>query len=171
MNYNVATRNRIGDMNRGLLVETSVFANATYLKRTQTEIFTIKGRIMLLQLFIEGITDSGTGATLMTFNCTFTTPTIAVTALSLVTTSIASLPRGWRALWKGGAVGGSVIGLTVATGGCSDLICTSPMILGGAGFVGTIGMLGTIADQASGTSIVAAAYVPMEDGASLVAAL
>ena len=67
----------------------------------------------------------------------------------------------------GGAVGGSVIGLTVATGGCSDLICTTPMLLGGEGFVGTLGMLGTIADQASGTSIVAATYVPMSHGAQL----
>ena len=167
MNYNPTTRNRIGDINRGLLVESSVFANLTYLKRVQTEVFTIKGCIMLLQLFIEGITDSGTGATLMTFNYTFSTPVITVKAMSLVTTSIASLPRGWRATWMGGAVGGSVIGLTVATGGCSDLICTTPMLLGGEGFIGTIGMLGTVADQASGTSIVAATYVPMSDGAQL----
>jgi hypothetical protein len=167
MNYSAITRNKIGDINRGLLVQTSVFNNLTYFHQDQWEVFLLKGRIMLLQLFMEAITDAGGGASLLQFNYTFTDPAITVKPLAAVSGSIAAYIRGSRCVWVGGAVASSMVE-TVATGGCSDVICAAPVILGGKGFVGSIGMVTTIANGVSGTSQIVATYVPMSDGASLL---
>lgn len=162
-NYNPSTQERVGDLIHGLRVETGVYANLTYHHQDQWELFHIYGRILVKHLFIECITDNGGGATLLQFNYTFTTPAITVKPLTAVSGSIAALVRGSRIVCLGGAVA-TAAGVTVATGGCSDLN-TTPVILGGEGFIGTVGMLTTTADGVSGTSQAFMYYVPMSDGA------
>ena len=168
MIYNNSSRMRIADINRGLLTETSVFNNLAYFHQDQWEAFILKGRIMLLQLFMEAITDAGGGASLLQFNYTFTDPAITVKSLCGVSGSLAAYIRGSRCMWVGGAVASAPIE-TVATGGCSDVICNAPVILGGANFVGSIGFVTTIANAVSGTSKIVATYVPMSKDASLLA--
>jgi hypothetical protein len=152
----------------GIRVEVPAFANATYFLQAQWELFKIRGRILLTRLFCEMVTANSTGATLFQFNYTFTTPAITVKPLCAVSASIASLPQGSRIVWVGGAVATAAV-ITVATGGCSDVVNTNPVILGGLNFVGTLGMLTTTANAVGGTSMVVACYVPLSDGAYMEA--
>ena len=167
MNYNPSTMARIADIYRGLQVDTAVFNTATYWNKDgattgQFELFNVYGRIKWIHLFIEMITDSGGGAALLAFNYTFTTPAITVKPLSAASGSTASLVRGSRVVCLGGAVA-TATGITVATGGASDLAVT-PGILGGVSFIGTIGMVTTSANNTSGTAQASIFYVPMSDG-------
>lgn len=168
MNYNPSTIARLSDIHNGIRVETGVFNTATYFLHNGTttgqfEIFKVYGRILWTHLFIEMITDSGGGAALVQFTYTFSTPAITVKPLSAASGSTAALVRGSRIVCLGGAVA-TATGITVATGGASDLAVT-PGILGGIDFVGTIGMLTTSASNTSGTAQAVLTYFPMSDGA------
>jgi len=167
-NYSPSTIDVVGDLINGLRVEVPTFANATYLNQGQWSLFKVYGRVLLNRLFWEAITDNGVGATTMQFNYTFSTPAITVKPMCAVSASIASIVRGGRVVWVGGAVATAAV-ITVATGGFSDVVNTNPAILGGEGFVGVIGMLTATAGAASGTGKVVACYAPLSDGAYLEA--
>lgn len=171
MYYNESTRQRAADINRGLIVETSVLDNATYLLTggTQTELFNVYGRVLLLQFYLEAITDFSAHATIIQFNATFTTPAVLVQALSGEAVAVTSLAQGLRVVWIGGAV--ASLPVITSTAGISDVICVSPHIIGMADGVGSIGIVTTIASQASGTFQGALLYVPMSLGAYIEAAL
>jgi len=167
-NYSQSTVEVVGDLTNGLGVSTGVFNTATYLLHNGTttgqfELFKVYGRILWKRLFIEMITASGGGAALVQFTYTFSTPAITVKPLSAASGSTAALVQGSRIQCLGGAVA-TATGITVATGGASDLAVT-PGILGGIGFIGTIGMLTTSASNSSGTAQAFLYYVPMSDGA------
>jgi hypothetical protein len=168
--FNASTQKMLSYILNGMRVDTTELAGATYLLNgTQTELFDVYGRIMLLQLYLEITSALDANATTMQFNCTFTTPVIALNPMNAACASIASQGRGGRIVWKGGAVAtNSVI---TDSAGLSDNICTSPQIVGGIGFIGTIGMLGAAASQAQGKFIASAHYVPMSDGAYMKAKL
>lgn len=173
MNYNPSTIARIADIKNGIWVATSVFDNATYFDANSTttgqyELFNVYGRIWVHALFIEAITDNGAGASQIAFNCTFTTPAIAVNAMCAKCASIAAMKRGTRINWLGGAVATNAVitdgdGLTVGA-------AVIPQIVGGAGFIGTIGMVTTDADAASGTSQAYIFYTQCADESAYVTA-
>ena len=163
MNYAPSTRARIADLIEGMRIESSVLANVTYLHRDQHEVFTIVGRIMVLNLFWEAITVNGTGATLFQYNFTSTTPAVAVQPLGAVSASIAALAQGQRVVNVGGAVGTAHV--ITASAGISDVTNLSPQIIGTKDGAGTIGMLTTTADAVSGTHQHVMQYIPMSDGA------
>ena len=171
MNYNPSTIARIGDINRGIQVDTGVMLNTTYMAQSQQEDFNVYGRIMLLNLFLEVTTDFGAQATLFqyTYSCATHIPAIVATKLGLVSLSIASATIGSRVVWIGGAVGGTTHVICNTTGGISDLICVAPMIVGYKDGVGTIGHLTTIASLGSGACYHSLFYVPMSDGAYVTA--
>lgn len=162
-NYAPSTRARIADLNVGMRVETGTFASLTYMHQDQWEIFNVFGRIQITNLFCEMVTDFAGGATLFNFNYTFTTPAIAVKPLGGASASIAALVQGSRIVNLGGAVA-TANGITVATGGYSDLAVT-PGILGGLDMIGTIGFVTTVADATGGTARCVLTYVPLSDGA------
>jgi hypothetical protein len=170
MNYSPSTRSRVADIVRGLQVKTSVFINHSYFHQQQAEFFNVFGRIMLMQLFVEFITATGTGGTFLQFNYTSTTPTIGVQPISGASGSIASLFRGGRVVWQGGAVA-TVAVVTVSSvtlSGISDFISVKPQIIGLVGGIGTIGILTSNddpQDSAVPTSQVFLNYVPMSPGA------
>ncbi len=161
-NYAASTQESIGDVHAGMMVETAVVANATYLAQAQVEIFNVIGRIMVLQLFMESITVFGAQATTFLFNFTSTTPAVAVQPMSGASASISGLAQGLRAVFVGGAVATAVV--ITATAGISDVICVNPQIIGTADGVGTIGQLTAVASQLSGTCQFGIFYVPMDDG-------
>jgi len=171
MNYNPSTIARIGDIGRGLQVDTGIMLNTTYMAQTQVEDFNIFGRILLLNLMLEVTTDFAADATLFqyTYSCATHTPAIVSTKLGLVSLSIASATIGGRVYWKGGAVGGTTHVITNTTGGISDLPGTAPMIVGYKDGIGTIGHLTTIANQTSGAGYHSLFYYPMSDGAYVTA--
>lgn len=170
VNFNQSTQAMIGMITGGLRVETATLANATYLLNgTQTELFNVYGRILVLNLFIELITAASANATTLQFNTTFTTPVIAVNPMGAACASISAKGAGQRIVHVGGAVATAAI-LTDSSG-LSDITCVTPQIVGGYQFVGTIGVLGAAASQASGTFRAAMLYVPFSDGAYAQAAL
>jgi len=171
-NYAPSTRARIADLIIGMHVKTTdaVLTYLNFVDTTQTELFTIVGRVGITQLFIELTSAADANATQVVFNCTFTTPTVAVNALAVKCASIASAPAGTAINYVGGTVGSS----NSITDGAyvTDVEMAGRIaILGGessAGVntVGTIGMLGDDANQAG--TITATAhlyYFPMSDGA------
>lgn len=172
-NYNPSTIARIGDLVNGIRVDTSVLANLTYLHQDQWEIFNVVGRIKIHNLFGEVTVVCSNNATQVLFNYTSATPVIAVQPLCAKCASIAQLAVGERISWLGGAVATAAV--ITATPGISDINVT-PQIVGGvatdgSNFVGTIGILSSDADQASGSCRFTIFYTPMSDGAYVSAAL
>lgn len=178
-NYNDSTRERIADLILGMHVETTggvlVAANFTT-GGTQTELFNIVGRIGVKQLFIELTSAADANATQVAFNCTFTTPVIAVNAMCVKCASIANLGAYGRIVCVGGVVGTSAI--ITDSAGLTDVEMAGKMIiLGGVSAAGvlTVGTIGMIASDATQAATIAATahlfYVPMCPGAYAAAAL
>ncbi|HBA83388.1 MAG TPA: hypothetical protein DCZ95_04755 [Verrucomicrobia bacterium] len=172
-NYNASTIARIGDLVNGIRVDTSVIANATYLAGTQVEIFNVVGRVKIHSLFGEVCVVCSNNATALLFNYTSTTPSIAVQPLCGASGSMAQLAVAERVWWVGGAVATAAV--LTATPGISDINAT-PQIVGsvtsaGANAVGTIGILTSVANQASGSIRFSIFYTPMSDGAYVTAVL
>ena len=174
-NYSPSTRARIADLIMGMHANTThgglVAANFT--STAQTELFNITGRIGIMQLFIELTSAADVNATVVMFNATFTTPTIALNALCIDCTSIASLVAHQRITCVGDAVG-TALSLTDGPG-VTDVTMAGNMILGGetaagANTVGSIGMLASTATQAATISATAHLfYIPLSVGAFAVA--
>lgn len=175
MNFNQSTQEMIGYIRGGLRVETSTLNNASYLLtgNTQTELFNIKGRLLILQLYLEILSAGSNHATTVYFNTTFTTPVIAVNPMCAASAALNSNPaapaQGLRVVFVGGIVATAAI--VTDTAGLTDVTCVTPHIVGGHGFVGTIGMLTAAASQTQGTFRVILHYLPYSDGAYAEAAL
>jgi len=168
-NYNPSTIARIADIESGIRVDTGSIAAATYLRNgTQVELFNVYGRIKVINLFLEVITALSNNAYTAKFNATFTTPSIAVADMSAACASTAQLAAGRRITWLGGAVATAAI-VTQSAG--ISLLGATPQVIGGIGFVGTIGILGAAANHDSGACIATIFYVPWSDGAYVTAAL
>lgn len=179
MNYSPSTIERISDLILGLHTETTagalVAANFTT-GGTQTELFNIYGRIGIKQLFIELTSAADANATQVLFNCTFTTPVIAVNAMCGKCASIANLGAYGRITFVGGAVATAAV--ITDSAGLTDVETAGKLhILGGvssAGVntIGTIGMLASDATQAATIAATAHIYwVAMSPGAYVTAAL
>lgn len=178
-NYNPSTIARIGDIINGIHVKTTggilVAANFTT-GGTQTELFNIYGRVGIMELFIELNSAADANATQVLFNCTFTTPVIAVNAMCGKCASIANLGAYGRIVYVGDAVATAAI-ITDSAGLTDVEMAGKKAILGGvsaAGIktVGTIGMLASDATQAGTITATAHVfYTPMSDGAYITAAI
>ena len=165
-NYAPSTRARISDLITGMRVETGVLAAATYwlTGNTNTQLFNVIGRIKIMQLFSEIITDVDAKAVDCFYTYTSTTPSITVQPISAVNAgSMTGMKRGARH---------TCVGVTVATAcvidtqtAISPVIMKEKLIIGLKNGVGTIGMDTAAASFASGTIRVVLFYVPMSDGA------
>ena len=171
-NYAPSTRARIADLIIGMHVKTTdgVLVAAQFTDTAQTELFTIVGRIGVKMLFIELTSAADANATQVLFNCTFTTPVIAVNAMCAKCASIASLGAHGRIVWVGGAVATAAV--ITDSAGLTDVEAAGKYhILGGetaagANTVGTIGMLADDATQAATISATAHLYyIPLSAGA------
>jgi len=174
-NYAPSTRARIADLITGMHVKTTdgVLVAANFTNTAQTELFTIVGRIMVLQLFIEITAAADANATTVQFNTTFTTPVIAKNAMCAASGSIATLGAHSRITWVGGVVATAAI--LTDSAGLTDVVASglggNPHILGGetaagANTAGTIGMLCAAATQAATISATGHLYyIPMSTGA------
>lgn len=171
-NYNPSTIDVVGDLVNGLHVETGVFNTAVYwagVANTQEELFNVYGRILLLQLYIEMVTLSGGGATLIQFNATFSAPAVTVQPISAASGSTAALLAGGRVVWIGGAIASVPVVTVLIGGGISDVIAINPQIIGSVGGVGTIGTLASVANNTSGTARGNLFYAPLSDDAYVTA--
>ena len=165
-NYAPSTRARIADLVTGMRVDTGTLAAATYLATgpTATErIFDVYGRIKIMQLFMEVISDLGAGACVMYYTYTATTPSITVQPISAVGASMASKKRGFRHFCTGVTVATACV--IDAQPGISPVIMKEKLIIGLKGATGKIGINTATATIATGTVRFSLFYVPMSDGA------
>lgn len=169
MNYNPSTIARIADIGLGIQVETGVLSANTYFNHaggaaSQHELFTVKGRIILLGLFHEVITtDFSAQAAQAAWNATFSSTAYTVQPIGTKCASVASLKIGHRIVWGGGVLATAA---TITTKPyLSDFAAVTPMIIGGRNSVGTIGMLGSDATIATGSFFCSLRYLPDSDGA------
>ena len=177
-NYNPSTRDRVADLIMGLHVETTggILVAANFTDTAQTELFNIYGRIAVMQLFIELTAAADANLTQVLFNCTFTTPVIAVNTMGAKCASIANAAAYTRIVYVAGAVASTT---SISDGaGFSDLDTAGrKALLGGvsAAGVNTVGTIGMLADDATQAATIAATahlfYVPMSVGAYATAAL
>ena len=171
-NYAQSTRQRIADLIMGMHVKTTdgVLVAANFTSTAQTELFTIVGRIAVMQLFIELTSVADANATVVQFNTTFTTPVIALNSMCGDCASIAALPAHGRITWVGGVVATAAVitdsaGLTDVDG-AGKLHILGGETAAGANTAGTIGMLASTATQAATISATAHLfYIPMSEGA------
>jgi len=171
---NKSTTEAVGDLHRGLVVETgNVLATTCWESTDSLTIFTVYGTILLLELFGQ-ITVDMAGAAQPNYSYTGTTPAIAITDISAVSASIAALVIGNRVVWPGG----TVAGVTLISGNAylSPGATGVPFILGGVSsagvkFVGTIQADGSVASATAGAAIFTCAYVPMSPGSYVTAAV
>lgn len=170
MNYNPSTIGRIGDIYLGLRTDTSTVLGTTWAAAdtTQYEWFNVVGRVLLIQLFLEVVV-AAAGASTPKFNATFTTPVIAVADISAACGSIDTFAAGRRISWVGTTV--ATAAATTQAAGISYHPNTIPFVIGGIGFVGTIGTLNAAAAQTSGSMKASAFWVPMYEGSYIAAAV
>ena len=165
-NYAPSTRARVADLITGMRVETSTLAAATYLLtgNTNTQMFNVIGRIKIMQLYLEVVTDLSGTATDCFYTYTSTTPSIAVQPIGATNAaSMTGMKLGARHICTGVTVAtGAVID---AQAGISPVIMKEKMIIGLKGGVGTIGIDTATESMTSGTFKIILHYVPMSDGA------
>ena len=172
---NKTTVEAVGDLHRGLLVETGiVLATTCWEIADHLAIFNVYGRILLLELYGEITTDMA-GAAQPNFSHTGITPaSVGITDICAVSASIAALNVGNRVVWPGGTVAGVLLisgneymspgatGVGFILGGVTDA---------GVSFVGAIWADGSIAAATAGAVRFSCVYAPMSDGAYVTAAV
>ena len=169
--YGPSTRRRMGDLDNGIRVQTSTLLNTAVLAGGTTGIFTVNGRILVKQLYIEAITVFSADATTALFRFTSTTPAIGISNMTGASGVLTSIAQGIKVKYLGGAV---VTGLSINVGEA----CATPHIIGtattaaGVQGVGVISILAAGANQTGTASCqVVIDYVPMEPGSSVVSLL
>jgi len=163
---NKSTIEAVSDLHRGLLVETANLEATDYWLTADTAaIFTITGRILLLELYGE-ITEDMAGAAQPNWAHTATDAT--KTDICAVPASIAGLNTGNRVVWPGGTTAGTV----VITGVEYDSPANAGVgfILGGVTAAGVnmttyITADGSVADATDGNVRFTCVYAPMSTGA------
>ncbi len=169
MNYAPSTIDRLADIKNGIRVDTGAMLAATYFSHaggaaSQHEIYTVKGRIILLNMFMEVIaTDLSANAAQICWNATFSSVAYTVQPIGTKCASVSGLKIGHRIVWGGGVLATAA---TITTKPyLSDFAAVTPMIIGGENSVGTIGLLGSDATLTAGQVRCTLYYVPSSDGA------
>lgn len=160
--YSPSTIARIGDITRGIIVRTEVLENATVLPVGSTDLFTVYGRIRVLSLDVEAITDFAADATTVQFYFDASTPAQAAVTISAASAAVGSLAAGKRISLAMTALNTAP---QVDANAAVSLQDQGTMDLGCVDGVGAIGMTGAAAAQTSGTCQATLCYVPMTDGA------
>jgi hypothetical protein len=171
-NYNQSTLDRIGSITTGVHVKTGVLNNATYLAHNVASgahnLFNVYGRIRILGLDCEAVTEFAADATLLKWRFEATTPVVGVSDISAVSLSIASIPIGAKVVWLGTAVNTAPdVESTQATISAPAI---ETMDVGHTGTVaapgvGIISKTATTAAQGSGTCRFNLYYLPISEGA------
>jgi len=167
--YSPSTIARIGDINRGLCVQTSTFLNATYIGVAQRSYFNVVGLVKILYLGIEAVTAWSADATTVKFGFDSSDPAVAAVDLCAASGALTSLARGKRVAVLGDALATGALEAANAT----VSLGTNPVYVGAEGGTGVIYMTGAGAAQtgATATSKITCLYVPISEGAYVEAIL
>jgi hypothetical protein len=161
-NFNQSTQEMVGFINAGLTIRTSVLNNTDVLKVASTDIFKVYGRIRILSLDVEAITEWSADATTLKFQFDASVPAVAAADISAASLAVTSLAAGKRVVWQGTALNTALV---IAASPCISLQSPNTMDVGCYDGVGTINITGAAAAQTSGTCRFTLCYVPLTDGA------
>ena len=161
MNYNPSTIARIGDINRGIIVQTATCDNTAVLKATAVSIFTVYGRIRILSLDIEAVTAFSNDATLIKWQFDASVPAVATADISAAALTAAQIAAGRRVVFQGTALNTAQV---ISANPCISLEAPNTMDVGCEAGVGTLDTVGAVA-QTSGTCKITLCYVPISTGA------
>ena len=168
-NYSQSTIDVVGDLVRGLKVETPAFLNATYLVVAQKSLFNVYGKIRLLYLGIEATATWSADATTLKFGYDPSVPATAVVDLCAASGALTSLAVGKQVAVLGDALGTGA--LESANPGVA--LKTNPVDIGTESGVGVLCVTGAGAAQTGATakSVARCLYVPLSDGAYVESAI
>lgn len=172
LTYHPKTRAAIADITSGIRVETGQVAATVLLDHNPSaavSLFSVTGAIMLLQLYLEVETVLSADAAVLQFVYTSTTPVIAENSMCGDCGSLSGAVAGQRIVWPGGAV--LTAALLTDGAGLSDIIATTPAIIGLRSGVGAIKSLCGTATCTSGALRGYLHYVPMTSDGLVVAAV
>lgn len=169
MNYAPSTQERIGDINRGLVVATSVLDNTTAMPgNADYDLFNVYGRIRILTLDIEAITAWSNTATTLKFTFDPSTPAVSEISISAACATVATLAAGRRVRLDGTALNTAA---AIDANQCVSLQRSGFIEVGCYDGVGAIGVTSAAAAQTSGTCKATLTYVPITPGAYAEAAV
>ncbi len=164
MQYSPSTIAKIGDLNpkRGIVCRTSVVNNTDTFKTTAVNIFKITGKIRIVSLDHEAITEFGAQASVPRWQFVSTTPVVALTNISAASASNSALGLGARVVFQGTALNtapaiDAAIGITPKPANAMDI--------GSEGGVLHLAQDSDVA-QTSGTAVYTLCYLPLTDGAA-----
>lgn len=165
---NKSTKEAISDLHRGLLCETANLEAADYWEIADTTtIFTVYGRILLLELYAE-ITEDITGAAQPNYAYASTTPAFGPTDICAVSAGIGALVVGNRHVWPGGTVAGActITGIAYDSPAATGVgFLLGGVTAAGVNFIGAIRADGSVADATDGNMRFTCVYAPMSLGA------
>lgn len=163
MNYPPSTRERVGDINRGLVVATPTMNNTTAMPgNADVALFNVYGRIRILTLDIEAITAWSNDATTLKFTFDPSVPAISVVDISAACTTVAQLGIGCRVRLVGTALNTAA---AIDANAAVSLQAAGYIEVGCYDGVGTLGVTSAAAAQTSGTCKATLTYVPLTPGA------
>jgi hypothetical protein len=162
--YQPSTIDAIGKVTTGVVLQTPVFSNATWIADGATSIFTVNGRIRILSLDLEAVTAFSDTATLLKWQFDLSSPAVATFDITGAALTCATIAQGRRVSFQGTALNTDQV--ISANPGCS-LETPNTLDIGCLNSVGTLDIVGDVA-ATSGTSIITLCYVPITDGAHVV---
>jgi len=127
MNYNSSTQERIGDLERGMMVKTGNLEASTYLHQNTSSLFNVYGTIKVIALFGEITEAISANAATLKYAFVSTDPVIAVADMSAASGSLSEAAVGLRVTLPGADV--TTATAITATPGIS-YNPTAPMIIG-----------------------------------------
>jgi len=162
---NTSTREAIGQVTVGVRVQTSVFANATYIAAGATDVFTVNGRIRIVSLDLEAVTAFSDTATLLKWQFNPSEPAVVAYDISGAALTCATIAQGRRVVFQGTALDTAQV---ISDNAAASLEAPNTMDVGCYAGVGTLAIVGAVA-ATSGTSIITLCYIPLSDGAYVTA--
>jgi hypothetical protein len=160
--YSPSTIERVGDIGRGLVVQTPTMNNTTALTVASYDLFRVYGRIRILSLDIEVVTVWSNDATTLQYYFDPSTPAVAAVTISAACTTVANLAVGKRVTLDGTALNTAA---AIAASQCVSLAVSKTLDVGCENGVGMIGVTGAAAAQTSGTCRATLMYYPITAGA------
>jgi len=161
MNLQPSTIKSLGLVTTGVIIQTPVFNNVTWIAAGATAIFTVNGRIRILSLDLEAVTAFSNTATLLEWQFDQSAPAVAAFSITGAALTCALIARGQRVSFQGTALNTAQV--ISVNPGCS-LQTPATLDIGCLNSVGTLDIIGAVA-ATSGTSIITLCYVPMTEGA------
>ena len=166
-NYSVSTIDRIGDITRGIHVQTGVLTNTVVLDSTAAAglyaLFNVFGRIRILGLNCEAITAFSAHGTTIKWTFESTTPIVGDEDICGASGAMTSAAIGSRCQWVGPALNTAAVASVkqMNIGG----VVTNWMDVGQSQGIGVINSVAGTAAQASGTCQYNLYYLPISEGA------